>query len=207
MGRIDMTSYYINAKNHLKKSGYEKEIEWQRSLVFNDFEESDLLRELGWVIMCSGFREDIVRNKFHYISLCFCDWESAEVIVKYRWHCINTGLHAIGNKRKFEAIVNSAVMIKEYGFDKIKEQILCSPIDTLKKFPYIGNITAFHLAKNLGFPIAKPDRHLVRLANATGFGDVQSLCENIAQESGDPIQVVDIILWRYAKLEGIQHDQ
>jgi hypothetical protein len=62
---------------------------------------------------------------------------------------------------------------------------------------YIGAVTAFHLAKNLGADVAKPDRHLVRLAASQGFPDVHSLCSTIAKETGDPLRIVDIILWRF----------
>jgi hypothetical protein len=69
-----------------------------------------------------------------------------------------------------------------------------------QQFPFIGPITSFHLAKNLGLPVAKSDRHLVRLANAVGFEDVQSMCRNISSFTGDPVPVVDIVLWRFSAI-------
>jgi len=55
------------------------------------------------------------------------------------------------------------------GFDVYKRAVLQDPVPTLRSFPYIGGVTAFHLAKNLGADLAKPDRHLSRLAAAQGF--------------------------------------
>jgi hypothetical protein len=75
-----------------------------------------------------------------------------------------------------------------------------NPEETLRKFPYVGPITYFHLAKNIGLPVAKPDRHLSRLANQFNFFDVQTLCDYLSEETGDSIPVVDIVLWRYATI-------
>ena len=71
------------------------------------------------------------------------------------------------------------------------------PIATFNKFPLIGPITAWHLAKNLGLDVAKPDRHLTRVANALGFGDAFELCSAVATVTGEPKRVVDIVIWRY----------
>ncbi|HVY23721.1 MAG TPA: hypothetical protein VG962_10250 [Steroidobacteraceae bacterium] len=53
------------------------------------------------------------------------------------------------------------------------------------------------MAKNLGFDIAKSDRHLVRLKDALGFNTVDEMCLSIARFSGDAVRVVDVVLWRY----------
>jgi hypothetical protein len=67
----------------------------------------------------------------------------------------------------------------------------------LMRLPYIGEITRFHLAKNFGVDVAKPDRHLVRIA-AHFQTDPHSLCARLSQESGDRINTVDVVLWRAA---------
>lgn len=61
--------------------------------------------------------------------------------------------------------------------------------------PHIGGITKYHLAKNLGVNVAKPDRHLERLAVAAGE-TVQGMCERIAAEHGDRVATVDVVIWR-----------
>ena len=94
-----------------------------------------------------------------------------------------------------------SVRICDLGFNKLKECLEQSPIEFLQTFQYIGAVTSYHLAKNLGLQIAKPDRHLVRLSDLLGFENVQDLCSVIAKDSGDTIPVVDIVLWRFATLE------
>jgi hypothetical protein len=70
----------------------------------------------------------------------------------------------------------------------------------LETLPYVGPVTAFHLAKNLGLNVAKPDRHLSRLATATGFSDAHALCAELGAVLGEPVPVIDIVLWRFATL-------
>ena len=76
-----------------------------------------------------------------------------------------------------------------------------NPIETLQTFSYIGPVTAYHLAKNIGLAVAKPDRHLKRIASLFGYHDVQILCSEISKITGDSIPIVDIVFWRFATIE------
>lgn len=60
--------------------------------------------------------------------------------------------------------------------------------------PFIGKITKFHLAKNFGADVAKPDVHLKRLADLHGT-TAQALCESLSAASGYKARTVDLILW------------
>ncbi|ALA59352.1 hypothetical protein NITMOv2_2947 [Nitrospira moscoviensis] len=82
----------------------------------------------------------------------------------------------------------------------VRRQIEYEDMRFLQTLPYIGSITAFHLAKNLGLPVVKPDRHLQRIATVAGFSSPQELCQLISDHLGEPVQVVDVVLWRYATL-------
>jgi hypothetical protein len=101
------------------------------------------------------------------------------------------------NARKLDAIVLIARHVDEVGFESLKSRILEDPVPELSTLPHIGPVTAWHLAKNLGFDAAKPDRHLVRLCHRLGFADVHELCGTIAAVTGQRVAVVDIVLWRY----------
>lgn len=61
--------------------------------------------------------------------------------------------------------------------------------------PWIGAITKYHLAKNFGAQVAKPDVHLQRLADLEGVTP-QALCERLAADSGYKVATVDVLLWR-----------
>lgn len=64
-----------------------------------------------------------------------------------------------------------------------------------ESLPWIGGITKYHLAKNFGADVAKPDVHLQRLADREGC-TAQALCERLAAESGLRVATVDTLLWR-----------
>ena len=69
----------------------------------------------------------------------------------------------------------------------------------------------YHLAKNLGLSFAKPDRHLVRIANLLRYNNVQDFCMVVSELSHDKIGVVDLVFWRFANitqnyLEVIKHE-
>ena len=196
------TDFYWSAKNFVVALGFEAEIQWQESLSPAAFTETDLLRESAWVVLCSGFREAVIRRIFDYISLCFCDWESADVIHAYRDHCRASALSRFANARKIDAIVATADYVAEVGFEQFKGCVLSRPVETLRLLPYIGEVTTHHLAKNLGIPTAKPDRHLKRMAASMGFDSAYQLCDELANATGDAIQVVDLVLWRYAERSG-----
>jgi hypothetical protein len=70
-----------------------------------------------------------------------------------------------------------------------------------RSLPWIGGITCYHLAKNFGAQVAKPDVHMQRLAARHGT-DSQTLCETISARVGLSVGTVDVVLWR-ACAEGI----
>lgn len=68
-------------------------------------------------------------------------------------------------------------------------------IDQLQELPWIGPVTVFHLAKNLGADVAKPDVHLERLARRDRTTS-QTLCRRLSRASGYRIATIDTLLWR-----------
>jgi hypothetical protein len=200
LGTTTVLELFQTAQSTVIKSGYGWEIEWQRELKFSGFSESDFLRESAWVILCSGFRESTVRNNFDYISLCFCDWESAKEIIENHVTCILTASAAFRNDRKLSAIIKVAEAVHEEGFLKFKKSIQANPIQKLQELPFIGPITSWHLAKNLGLNVAKNDRHLARMAFNWGYSDAHEFCSDISELTGEPTSVVDVILWRFAAI-------
>jgi hypothetical protein len=195
-----VTSYHM-ARNTVIERGYGNEIIWQDSLSFDQLDEGAFLRELAWVILSSGMRESVVRRLFLAISEAFFNWESAGLIAAGGQECYRKAIRSFNNPSKIGAIVSAAQMINEIGFGKLKSEIADSPIETLRKFPYIGPVTVFHLAKNIGIPVAKPDRHLSRIATLQGYDNVQDLCLAVSRLTGDSVPVVDIVFWRFATIE------
>lgn len=194
---------YARIRDAVLAAGYLREIEWQRSRSFCSVTESEFLCEAAWVVLCAGFRTSEVERRFAYLSLCFCDWESAHAIVERREACRSTALAGFRNVRKIDAILRIASLVDELGFVAFKGALAANPFAELQQLPFIGPVTGRHLAKNLGLGVAKPDRHLMRLANLWGYPDVDSLCARIAGLASEAIQCVDIVLWRYAERFGL----
>ena len=79
------------------------------------------------------------------------------------------------------------------------------PIAFCDSLPWIGPITKFHLAKNFGSNVAKPDVHMLRLAMLSST-TAQGLCERLSRETGYRAATIDLILWR-ACADGIIHSR
>ena len=197
----DIKEIYARIKQKVIEAGYGKEIVWQGSIRFDQMTEQDLLRELAWVVMSSGMKEEVIRYRFHGVRKAFKMFDSAKLIVEDLEHCEGEALKCFNHEGKITAISLAALKINDEGFENLKERIKQNPIPVLQEFKFIGPITSYHLAKNLGIQVAKPDRHLSRMAIACGYQDVQHFCSWISLQTGDPISVVDIVLWRFATIE------
>ena len=195
-----LTNRYLDAKDYVIQAGYSWEIDWQADRSFSSLTECDFLKETAWVILSSGFKESIVRRIFPKISEAFLHWENANEINSLLVDCRNNALKCFRNKRKIEAICHLITKVSNDGFTNIKRHIQNNGLKYIKKIPFIGPVTGLHLLKNIGISIAKPDRHLVRIADTIGFGSVQDLCKTIGDMVGDDVAEIDIVLWRYATL-------
>jgi hypothetical protein len=72
----------------------------------------------------------------------------------------------------------------------------------LEGLPWIGGITKYHLAKNFGLAVAKPDRWLARVAEAHDT-TVQAFCADMAAATGLPVPLVDTVVWRCCNLGAV----
>lgn len=192
-------AYYI-AKKAVLDEGYADEVDWQYSTSLDTLDEPTFLREAAWVILCSGMREKVISNKFQAISRSFLHWTSARDIVENAGSCERDALLHFGNVRKVGAITQVAKMVCQLGLEEIVYNLRSHGVPYLERFPFIGPVTAFHLAKNIGLPCAKPDRHLASIADRLGYSDAHALCSEIAEVTDEPVPVVDIVLWRFATL-------
>lgn len=192
-----LLEFYQRAKSWVEQSAFAGELRWQANLSHGDFSETDFLREYAWVVLNSGFRESVVRKYFDFISLCYCDWQSAKEIHELGDLCCSAASTAIGNMKKLRAITCTAGRVHHIGFEQLKSSLLEDFFGVAETLPFIGSITARHLAKNLGLQAAKPDRHLVRLAARFGYCSVDKMCSTISDVTGDSLSVTDIVLWRF----------
>lgn len=198
--RIKLADLYLRAKEAIIKEGFAEEIDWQNDIQFSRINESYFLKEAAWVILSSGMKELIIRKKFPEISAAFYHWRGSTQIVKNKEKCKMRALMVFRHEQKINAIINIAEKISKNGFNSLKICIQNEGIRFIKTMPYMGPATSYHLAKNIGLDVAKPDRHLWRIATITGYNNPQNLCEDISTYVGDRISVVDLVMWRFATL-------
>lgn len=196
----ELAKTYLLAKEFVIEHGFCKEIDWQDEISFKTLGETEFLSEMAWVVLCSGFRENTLRKRFGLISQAFLHWCSAKTIWIAEQECRRKALSVFNNPRKIDAILWTCRLTAQMGFPEIKRRIEAEGIEFLDQLPFIGSTTAFHLAKNLGMCVTKPDRHLIRAAKAAGYDSPSAMCWAIAEAVCEKVSVVDLVIWRYATL-------
>lgn len=176
--------YYLQLKLDLISKGYGNEIDWIANIqpCVNAHAFSC---EAVWVILNSGMKEQIARQIWQRIQKAWGDGKPTA--------------SAFGHKGKVDAI-NYIRGNKDEIFNKYQKiKTVPEQLEFLQELPFIGGITKYHLAKNLGIDCCKPDRHLVRLAMQHKM-IAEEYCEMISRETGDKVSMVDMVLWRSANL-------
>lgn len=192
---VKLIKLYLNIKEIDRSLGYGYEQEWQANRDLDIITEVQFYSEMAWVVMASGMKERVVRKKYPLVASAFNEFRVPPVPGEEN---IVEACKYFNNRRKISAICNNIDRIRREGFDSFINRVRKDTISVLLELDYIGPITCYHLAKNIGVQVAKPDRHLARIAAVCGFADVQELCAYISKMTGDSIPLVDIVLWRYA---------
>lgn len=181
---MDLITFYTNAKTHILGKGYGYEVEWcEKRESFDKCTSEAFFFEYVYVVLNSGMREQIARKI-------------------YDKFCENLNFDTIGHLGKRVAI---RTLSHNYPGHFLNIKMLKTDqerIEYLATLPWIGNITKYHLARNIGIDCIKPDRHLVRLAEQFGFKTPQEMCKTIQDQTGQRLGVIDVILWRYCNLGG-----
>jgi hypothetical protein len=172
----EILTFYQQAKALCIESGYQGEIDLVEKRKLEDQTADDFGRQFMYVILNSGMNNKIAEGMYRA--------------------AIKHGIKAIGHPGKRAAIERGLARRREW-FDELKsKKTLNGQLDFLESLPWIGPITKYHLARNLGIDVAKPDRHMVRVAYHFNFPNVQKMCEEISKTTGERVGTVDIVLWR-----------
>ena len=193
-------NWYETIKKEVVEAGYNGEIEWQQKVSLAKINEDDFLRELAWVILCSGFRVDTVRKKWEEIHAAFYHFSQARLIYEFEERCRARALRAFKNHKKIDAIIAGAKIVAQKKWENVLKEIKDGGIDSLEQFPYIGKITKYHLAKNIGIDCCKPDRHLVRIAEIFNVESPDLLCQIVSSSTAERVSVADYVIWRWAAM-------
>ncbi len=191
---------YLDAKQLVISAGFAHEIDWQEDVRFDDLTEERFLREYTWVVFSSGFREAVLRRKFDGLTEAFRGLTNASEVALHRRDCRRAALRVFGHQGKVRAVLDTCKLIHMDGFSSLRNQLAAGGVEFIDRLPFMGPATSYHMAKNIGLDVVKPDRHLVRIAHGSGFESPHDFCASINAMVGDAISVVDVVVWRYATL-------
>lgn len=176
--------FYHKARDFIIKAGYLWEIEAVENRYFKGMDTINFLDAYIFCVFNVGMKNQIAQKMYDKFYDSGCD--------------INT----IGHPNKKKAIGEALDKSGRWFAGLLNCNTDMERVEYLDTLPMIGEITKFHLARNLGMDVAKPDRHLVRLMEKFEFKDVQEMCTYISRRTGDRVGVVDVVLWRNANLNG-----
>jgi len=172
---------YLDLKQAIIERGYSGEIDWAED-VQKPNDSADFVLQFIWVVCNSGMKNQIAEKIYKRILEAICDHRDISEV--------------FGHKGKVSAIKsiikNQKDLFKKYQDSKNK-------IEYCESLPWIGGITKYHLAKNLGEDCIKPDRHLVRIAKQYNI-DPFEMCKKLSERIGDKLSTVDLVIWRAANL-------
>lgn len=175
---------FYEALTAVRAAGYGGDVDWAEN-VKEPVDAIGFAQEAIFVICNSGMRFTVAQSIYRRVIDALNSGNSAST--------------AFGHKGKTAAIDDiwkrRDALMQEYmaAWDKIA---FCESL------PWIGGITKYHLAKNFGVDVAKPDVHLQRLADHEGTTP-QELCSALASATGFRVSTVDVVLWRACAIGAI----
>ena len=182
-GEGDIYTHYLVAYKRVVDAGYQEEIEWcRRMATFEECTPERFFSEYVWCVLNAGMKEQVARKIYVRFQQA---WDISVVGHLGKRAAIKTGIET--HLAWFRILQNHN-----------------DRIEYLQSLPWIGPITKYHLARNIGIDCVKPDRHLVRLAAHFGFPSPLEMCIEI-QKHTDPqerLGTIDVILWRDCNLRG-----
>lgn len=217
--RVALTSLYDKALSEVSRNPQAmKDVNRARHLNPASTTSSDFMREYAWVVFVSGFRVNTVRKKMPRLTKVFKNWNHT-AISRSKSAVRTQALQILKNPKKVDAVLKAAEFVKEESWPVIKKAVLkgmvrtsdgsCYPsahffdyINTAyvrRDLPWMGLANRRYLAKNLGFDLAKNDRHLTRLAGQYRYSadasGVQRFVEDVACCVAERVSVVETVLW------------
>jgi hypothetical protein len=149
--------------------------------TFDKCTPEQFFNEYVWCVLNAGMKEQVARKIYErFMSM--------------------GNLETVGHLGKRAAIKRG---LEEYPQWFRLLQSVPDKIEYLETLPWIGKITKYHLARNIGIDCVKPDRHLVKLAKSFGYETPLKMCEDIQRNVPyERLGTIDIILWRYCNLQG-----
>lgn len=211
MNNIFTKNWFFNLDSQLRDMGLDsddKSFDEIKDILAKPkhLSSEDFANAVAYVILASGFSQKTAK-KYHRIIM--------DKIQENQ--CIEELLKVFNNKNKINAIVDIWNNRVSFCDEYYKCKSLDEKLNYLQTLPYVGKITANHLARNLGENVVKYDIWIQRLgvlysgnsALATKINngnldeEIKKVCddmfERLEQETKLPRGYIDVVLWKSAQ--------
>ena len=194
---FDNPRAYFEKAHAFAREFYKEEMDQIASVKHDQVDEDLFFREYVWVVHATGFSAKAVGKFMPKLMDAYGYWD------KLGCKDFDTAFERIKkvctNPQKSKAIHSTAkLMVNELNrvtWAEFRKERLSTPV-LLKELPYIGPVTCYHLARNIGLlDCVKPDLHLIRLADHWGFPDCVTMCKAMGEGSGLQLGIVDLVVW------------
>lgn len=172
---------YIVLKERLIEAGYAQELDWAADIKEPRFAR-DFFYEIAWVIVNSGMKAQVAQGICQRVAVALTAGERVRTVFNHP-----------GKAKAIQDLWDRQNVI----FAQYKKA--GDKLEFLEAIPWIGPITKWHAAKNLGMDVCKPDRHLLRIAAEYSTTPIK-MCYALAEATCDRIALVDTVIWRAANL-------
>lgn len=178
------------------KYRYKSDWEWLETVKSINIDYQTFMLEYAFVVLNSGFRAQTVAKIWPQFKACFYGFN--RYILPEVWR-VDDALETFGNVKKVGAIENTGKKFQPIGkFEEWWSEIWHDKDKALvafEKLPFIGPITKYHLARNLGIDCYKPDRWIIRVAQKVQM-EPDVMFEHLSHILGDSTGIIDMVLWR-----------
>jgi endonuclease III len=189
---------YQYAEQLVNEGGFNKQVDYLKDLMetqpYRTISVEQFFREYTWVVFTCGFKAAYVQKYWKHIKKMCCDFDISKAKELSFEELLEVS--PIKNKKKLKAIEQSFNIIDEYFIEevhKIKDKDEAKNL--FKTLPFIGEITVYHIMRNVGIDCFKPDRHIVHITKDLKISE-EDLFETIRSKYKEYIGVIDYILWR-----------
>ena len=198
---------FYKLEKHIKKTNNDSDMSSfdvikKKLNSFTILSDVDFVKEIFYVIMTSGFNQKTAK-KYYLKIIDYLDKNN-----KISYTDLLTIFHNKNKIKAIESIWNNRTDIHN-KFYKLKSNE--EKLNFLFNLPYIGEITKYHIARNLGINVVKYDIWIQRLSiallksnlkvNTSKLSsDVKKICDNMFDEiskiTGEKIGYIDVVLWK-----------
>lgn len=202
-------------------------IQHYQNITFKEMNDDQIYQEICWVSYSSGFNNNILRKYWPHIYEAYFGFDIKKIIIEYsdidsaaitvckksNFNNMNKAKWCIYNAHRITKLNSSFI---EGGFKGILDMIVAMKEDNIYSIipeiknqlglKGIGDVTIFHLLKNIGINIFKPDVHVSRILQHIGLlkesnsqRETYYILKQISEEMLIDVSALDTALFVYGK--------